>query len=175
MRFASKSEEYNRTVRQPIFGLVQGPGGPEQICTREGIMAQFTQGGLTSFEKEQCRERFTFLGQYEGEDPTRRLSVYDTDEQASQLGWDAETKAEVEQNLLEGQNEFYFLLEQYKQPKPWPNYDNIRQAAKVAEMVETLGLDPEAVIAYERENENRKAVIDALAPVEADVAEVVTA
>lgn len=172
MRFASKSEEYNRTVRQPIMGLVQGPAGPERIATRDGIMAQFIQGGLTSFEKEQCRNRFTFLGQYEGEDVMRRISLYDTEEAAKALEWDAETKAEVEQNLLEGQNEFYFLLEEFRQPKPWPNYDEQRQAAKIAETVSTLGLDVEAVIAYERENENRKAVIDALVP---EIETVVTA
>ena len=69
MRFASKSQEYNREVRKPIFTLIQGPAGPEQHCTREAILAQFMQSGVTANEREQVRARFKFGGLAEGEDP----------------------------------------------------------------------------------------------------------
>lgn len=127
-------------------------------------MAQFAQAGLTEHEKAQVKERFTFLGQYEGEDPMRRVSIYDTDLETRLNEWDDETKKDVEANLLEGQGEFYFLLDEQRQPKPWPNYDNLRSADKIAEIVKEQGYDSEAVIAYERENKNRDAVLEALAP-----------
>ena len=161
MRFASKSQEYNREVRKPIFTLIQGPGGPEQHCTRKSIMAQFVQSGLTAHEREQARARFTFLGQYEGEDPMRRVSIYDTDQEANLNGWDAETKAAVEQNLIDGQNEWYFLLEEKKAAKPWPSYDS-QTPKQILETVEVIGADLESVILYERENKNRSTLITEL-------------
>lgn len=162
MRFGSISPEYNRTVRQPVFGLVQGPGGPEKVCTRDGIMAQWEQGGLTAFEKAQMLARFTIRGLGEGENPERRLALYDTDEEANRHGWSADTKSEVEQNLLDGQNEYYMALELELAAKPWPRYDSLRSAPKIAEMVTEFGIAPEAVLAYERENRNRDEVIAAL-------------
>ena len=161
MRFASKSPGFNRTVLQPIFTLVQGPGGPEQHATRQPIMAQFEQEGLTPHERAQCVSRFTFLGQYEGEDPLRRVSIYDTDYEAVKNEWDAETKRLVEQNLLEGVGEWYFLLEEKRADKPWPSYDS-QTPKQILETVAVTGADIEAVIVYERENKNRSTLITEL-------------
>jgi len=161
LRFASKSQEYNREVRKPIFALIQGPGGPEKVATRDGIMAQFEQSGLTAHEREQVRAKFTFLGQYEGEDPMRRVSIYDTDQAARFNDWDAETKAEIEQNLLEGQNEWYFVLEDLRATKPWPTYDK-QTPKQIIETAAVIGADLEAVIAYERENKNRPTLVSEL-------------
>ena len=158
MRFASKSQEYNREVRKPIFTLIQGPAGPEQHCTREAILAQFMQSGVTANEREQVRARFKFGGLAEGEDPMRRVSIYDTDEQAELHGWDAETKAEVEQNLLEGQNEWYFKLEELKSERPWPTYDS-QTPKQILDTLAVTGADVESVIAYERENKNRSTLV----------------
>ena len=158
MRFASKSQEYNRTVRQPIFTIVQGPAGPEQKATREPIMAQFSQGGLTQYEKAQCAARFTFGGAAEGEDVMRRVSIYDTDYEATHNDWDAETKAAVEQNLLEGQNEWYFMLEEKRADKPWPSYGE-QTPKQILDTATVIGADIEGVIAYERENKNRATLI----------------
>lgn len=158
MRFASKSQEYNRTVRQPIYTIVQGPAGPEYKPTREPIMAQFEQGGLTQFEKAQCAARFTFLGSAEGEDVMRRVSIYDTDEAANAEGWDADTKREVEENLVAGQNEWYFMLEVKRASKPWPSYSE-QTPKQILDTVTTIGANIEDVLAYERENKNRATLI----------------
>jgi hypothetical protein len=163
MRFASKSQEYNRTVLQPLFDRVRGQSGETEIAVkRDGIMAQFEQMGLTAYERAQCADRFNFLGVSEGENPLRRVSIYDTDYAAEQGGWSADTKAAVEKNLLEGQNDWYFLLEEQRQPLPWPSYDDFTAPTKIAETVQSLGLDIDGVLAYERENKNRKTVIQAL-------------
>ena len=158
MRFASKSQEYNREVIKPIFTLIQGPAGPEQHATRAPHLAQFVQSGLTAHEREQVRARFTFNGQYEGEDPMRRVSIYDTDQEAALHGWDAETKAAVEQNLLEGQNEWYFKLEERRAGKPWPSYDS-QTPKQILDTAALIGADVEGVIAYERENKNRSTLV----------------
>lgn len=158
MRFISKSQRYKRTVRQPEITLIQGPRGPEEKVTRDAIMAVFEQGGATAYERELAKQRFTFLGQYEGEDPMRRLSIYDTDMEASQHGWDATTKTEVEASLLEGQNEYYFLIEDVLLAAPWPSYDN-QTPKQIIETLAVTGADPESVIAYERENKNRSTLI----------------
>lgn len=163
MRFASKSPGFNRTVQQPLFDRVRGDSGEtEMVCTRPWIMAQFVQMGITAFEKAQVAARLKFAGLGDGEDPMRRVSMYDTETAADTEAWDAETRARVEKSLLEGQSSWYFLLEEERQPKPWPRYDEIRSAQKIAETVLAQGYDPEAVIAYEREHKNREAVITAL-------------
>lgn len=161
MRFVSKSQEFNREVRKPVYGLIQGPGGPEKHVIVDSIMAQFSQGGLTNAEWEQVRERFSFGGLAEGENPRRRVSIYDTDVEAAINDWDVDTKSQVEQNLLEGQSEWYFLLEEIKADKPWPSYD-AQTPKQILETVAVTGANIEAVIAYERENKNRVTLVTEL-------------
>jgi hypothetical protein len=170
MRFISKSQRYSRTVRQPVIELIQGLRGPEEKVTRGAIMAVFEQSGVTPFERELSKQRFTFLGQYEGEDAMRRVSIYDTDVEARANLWDAKTKAEVEASLIEGQNEFYFVVEELALPAPWATYD--KQAPKqIVETLKVTGADYESVIAYERENKNRSTLIAELEAIGAEESE----
>lgn len=170
MRFISKSQRYSRTVRQPEVTLVQGLRGPEEKVTRDAIMAVFEQSGVTPYERELAKQRFTFLGQYEGEDPMRRVAIYDTDVEARVFDWDAKTKAEVEASLIEGQNEWYFVVEELALVAPWATYD--KQAPKqIVETLKVTGADFESVIAYERENKNRSTLIAELETVGAEESE----
>jgi len=167
MRFISKSQRYSRTARQPMIDLIQGLRGPEEKVTRDAIMAVFEQSGVTPYERELAKQRFTFLGQYEGEDPMRRVSIYDTDVEARRNLWDAQTKAEVEASMIEGQNEFYFVVEELALPAPWATYD--KQAPKqIVETLKVTGADPEVVVAYERENKNRATLIAELEAIAAE-------
>lgn len=161
MRFASKSQRYKREVRKPVYALVQGPDGPEKTATRENIIAEFRQAGLTPHERQQVLARFTFGGLAEGEDPMRRVSLYDTDQEAADHGWDDATKAAVEQNLLEGQSEWYFCLEEQRAAKPWPTYDS-QTPKQILDTVTATGADVEGVLLYERENKNRATLISEL-------------
>lgn len=161
MRFASKSQRYKREVRKPVFALIQGANGPEKVATRENNIAEFRQAGLTPHEREQVLARFTFNGLAEGEDAMRRVSIYDTDQEAADQGWDAETKAAIEQNLIEGQNEWYFLLEEKKAAKPWPTYDS-QTPKQILDTLAATGAEVEGVLLYERENKNRSTLISEL-------------
>lgn len=161
MRYLAKGG-YKKTVRKAEVQIVQGPNGPVETLARAPEIAVFWQFGVTPWERELARERFTFTGLAEGENPVKRLSIYDTDIAARERNWDAKTKAEVERVLDEGQNEFYFRVDEPLALKPWPKYDEARSAPKIAEAVLSLGLDVGGVIAYERENKNRESVIEAL-------------
>lgn len=170
MRFISKSQRYSRTARQPVIELIQGLRGPEEKVTRDAIMAVFEQSGVTPYERELAKQRFSFLGQYEGEDPVRRISTYDTDVEARRYLWDAQTKSAVEASMIEGQNEFYFLVEELALAAPWATYD--KQAPKqIVETLKVTGADPEACIAYERENKNRSTLIAEIEAIGAEESE----
>lgn len=164
-RYISKSSDFNKTVRQPVMDIVNGPHGPERVPKVEGIMAQFQQRGLTARERELARERFTFLGLAEGENPIRRVSLYDTDEEARLNGWSDELKAEIEAVLDAGQGEWYFRLPEERMVAPWPTYDK-QSPKQILETFAMVGADPEYVAAYERENKNRAAVLEGLEGVE---------
>lgn len=161
MRFASKSQRYKREVRKPVFALVQGANGPEKVATRENIIAEFRQAGLTAHEREQVLARFTFNGLAEGEDALRRVSIYDTDQEAVDQEWDDETKAAIEANLIEGQNEWYFQLVEQRAAKPWPTYDS-QTPKQILDTVVATGADVEGVLLYERENKNRATLVGEL-------------
>lgn len=158
MRFISKSQRYLRTARQPVIELIQGARGPEEKVTQDAIMAVFQQSGVTPYERELAKQRFNFLGIAEGEDPMKRVSLYDTDMEARIHEWDPKTKAEVEQSMIEGQNEFYFLVEEVALRAPWPSYDQ-QTPKQIVEAAKIIGADVGVVIAYERENKNRTALI----------------
>ena len=127
------------------------------------MAAIFEQGGATQDEVNLALERFQFKGLYEGENPARRISIYDTDEQARQHAWSDELKAEIEALLDRDQGPNYFRVESPKATLPWPSYDET-PAAKVMEVARTIGVDPSTVLAYERENQNRPSVLKALEP-----------
>ena len=157
-RYLSKSQNYSRTVRQPITTLVQGPRGAEEKPVQEAITANFERAGVTAFERELAKERFSFPGQYEGEDPLRRISIYDTDLEAQRQGWDEETKTEVEANLDEGQNEWYFRLPEEILEAPWPAYDQ-QTHKQILEALPHTGVAAEYVLVYERLNKKRVSLI----------------
>jgi len=90
---------------------------------------------------------------------------YDTDIEAERNGWDADTKAMVERQILKickSQPDRCQLLEDVivQAPLPWPTFDAMEAEDAVA-MAKVLGLTVEA-LAYERENRQRPYVIQGL-------------
>src|SRR5262249_38545665 len=92
-------------------------------------------------------------------DPTYRLSGFDTTIQ----GWGDEEREELEQRLADASvSGDYIIIETPKRPAPWPGYDKLKSAAKIADLTQATGSDVEGVLAYERENLNRPEVIEAV-------------
>lgn len=101
------------------------------------------------------------------EDPFTRCGVLDTDAEALVQGWSDEDKSFVEQALKNAtaNGVEYVIADEPKAAKPWPKYDDIvgdEAAEQIAWQVDQLGLSVNAVLAYERENEDRADVIAAL-------------
>jgi len=180
-RYISKYSSMKKTVRKATHTLIQGQNGPVLHEVSAPHIAFFRPVGITPWERDFAVTHFGFKGVADGEDPLKRISSYDTDEEAKRLNWSDEEKAAVEKMLDDGQNADYFRIERPRLPAPWPKYDELVPqgrrtielvAAQIAETVRTLGLDPQTVAAYERENLNREIVI---AELEANVETLVEA
>jgi len=161
-RYLSQASGFKKTGRHAVNELLTGPNGDYRQLKTPSIICAFQQGGVTEWENKIASQRFGFRGVAEGEDPLRRISVYDTDEEANRRGWSAETKVDVERMLDSGQSADYFRVELPKAPAPWPSYDQT-DALRIASMAEAIGVDPQAVLVYERENLAREEVLEQVA------------
>ena len=82
-------------------------------------------------------------------------------EQGRKKEWSDEERALVEKKLLASQQPgLHWLYSAPPAEKPWPTYDQM-EWRKIPPAAAQLGLAQEA-LAYERENENREAVVEAL-------------
>jgi len=162
-RYLSRAQAFKKSVVKPTRTLATNPatGLPEVIETGQPLIAIFQQGGATPREVEVALERFKFKGLSEGENPSRRISVYDTDEQARFHGWPDDLKQRVEAVLDAGQSADYFKVEPDRAAKPWPSYDDA-VADAVVETAQVIGVPLEQVLAYETENKNRKTLVKQL-------------
>ena len=170
MRFVSQHSRFIKTAIKPETIIVQTSRGPTENQTG-GVICEWKGGGLTNHEIEEALARFDMRGLAHGRTRQARLSVYDTDVEAAEQGWDSATKREVEEFLVANQDVAYFLCEPVKLAAPWPGYDKIivtgrRQiehvVTQIREMVEKGGYDPAAVVEYERQTLARPEVVEAL-------------
>ena len=173
-RYISQWGSYKIKVIPAQYTLIQGPNGPHEVLTRNPVIAIFSQQGITPYEKEVALARFRFKGLAEGEDPLRRISSFDTEQEARQMGWDEQFKNEVERILDQKQGIDFFRVDKPKAAAPWPTYDKT-PPKKVLQMTEDMCIDPELVIAYEAENKNRPEIIEALQPGEKEEEIIVSA
>lgn len=174
MRFISQHSNHVVQIR-PQRSRALGDGGVE--ITQDPIYAVFTPldagGFLYENEKAAATDHFKFHGltQHEDEatpsDPTYRLSIYDTREEAQKNEWDAETQKLVEDTLVRmstlSPNDL-LVIETTPIPAPFPAYDEY--AGDPGELVISLvqqGHDLERVLHYERTfGQNRPEIIEAL-------------
>jgi hypothetical protein len=101
------------------------------------------------------------------EDPFGRVGTLDTKESQAEYGWSDETRLMVEEIMNRGTGGLYIRADYPAETAPWPNYDAIKgdeekAAERISRKVEEDGYDPEAVLAYERQNKNRESVVAAL-------------
>jgi hypothetical protein len=97
------------------------------------------------------------------------LCFYSLSGDAQRHGWSAEEQEAITERL--NRTEGAVRVERPKLAAPWPSYDKLTVhgrrtvdivAAKIAETVKELELDPVYVVAYEEQNENREAVVAAV-------------
>jgi hypothetical protein len=144
---------------------------------QDPIYAVFTpvqQGGfLYENEKDEAERHFKFNGRTQHQDeatPTDvddRLSIFDTDEEAEKQGWDAETKALVEDTFTRkavSSPNAILIVQTTAIPAPFPNYDTYTgEMEDLVLMLVDQGHDLERVLHYERTfGRKRPEVIQAL-------------
>jgi hypothetical protein len=174
MRFVSKIRKYQICFQRDII---------EHFATGESRVIQPLLncefdlfGSMRPYEIAAAREAFINRGlplEADGIttiDPLYRFSVFDTEEFQKHHRLTDEKRVELEQFLLNNfaYGTYYIMVEEPRVPAPWPTYDTVRgvkgspTALRIAEKVREDGFPVEDVIAYERQNQNRQDVIDAL-------------
>lgn len=140
--------------------------------SRRRVFAKFTRGTAPQWARKTALELFEFRKMPErGVSVDKWIAFYDSVEDAARNGWTDEERELIEQKLQTHHS--CVEVEAPKIPAPYPHYDRQRKRhgqrkiehviAEIVETVKTTGIDPEAVIAYESENENDAQVIAAVA------------
>ena len=163
MLFKSKHANFQAVIRPERYKYHPTTG--DVIETVPAIWANFGTFG----------DQYTFTNPETGETMQgAHISgfAYDTDEEAAKNGWDQETKEFVERTLLkisarEPERVWMVQRETPKAPLPWPSYDSL-DADQILELAPQLG-QVDAVLAYERENRQRPAILDGLTADAVDV------
>ncbi len=173
MRCISQYRNFNGPTLQNHREMVLATGDKQVV--QQGFSAgPFVHGDVTEWEHEIALKHWKgqLRGLTENEDARWRLSSFDTEDAAKRFGWTSDEKAKFEQVLRDHAGTDYIIVDKPRLAAPWPTYDKQTSVvgkrtielvvAKVTETVLDLGLDPEDVIRYERDNANRAEVISAL-------------
>ena len=174
MRYLSQYPQYGIQVT-PMRVHPLGDGTSQTIQEPLYIKFQPIDAGGMLFERERylAESHFRLHGfqQHQDEatpvDTIHRLSVFDTDEAAKELHWDAETKAKVEDVLnRKALTTPQAILQIVGKPvdPPFPSYDSYDGSPQVlVELLVELGHDLELVKSYEISfGPNRPDFIEAL-------------
>lgn len=167
MRFLSRYGEFGVQLR-PQVQEAYATGMARVV--QEGVYAMFHVQGLTVEEQELANAhwRGSWNGFYQAEDevtvipPDYRIGVFDSEQAQLDSGWSDELRLQVEQDLIVLADRFNDMIPVpvLALAPPWPRYDEYTgtPAALVRKLVDE-GHSLEAVLAYERENQGRVAVI----------------
>lgn len=150
-------------------------GQPIQLGIR--LQWQHAGRGLSPWEIEEALQRFQFKGTAVGENPVRRLSFIDTDLEERLQNWAEIEKREsmepgtikrmAEDRLMSSPSygQDHFLSEQPKAAVPYAKYLDHRKVqgrrtiehvtSDIVNAISIVGVDPAAVLAYERDNEDQ--------------------
>jgi len=161
LRFISPHRGYEQALRNPKIQSFTQSGDP--IYDGSYLKAEFVGGGVSPWEAEEALKTFSFKGAYEGEDLTERLSWFDTELAQMHYGWTDDERELAEKVLLasESLNQNYMLVESPKVPIPWASYDTTN-VKDIVDLMHATGTTPGDALAYERANQKRQAVIDAI-------------
>lgn len=183
MRFISRFGRYGVAIR-PQIQEAYATGAIKIIQTP--LDAMFHEGRLLPNERELAITHWAFNGSYQELDevtrvaPDYRIGAFDSIETQMDRQWTNEERKQVEAELTSlaerFPNDLMLVPETVLQP-PWPRYDSFEASLDklIAKIIED-GYVLSDVLAYERTNQNRENVVDALAQMiedEAAVEEVV--
>ena len=176
MRFVAQHSGLVVQIRRAQRRLLLGG---EEITTVPEIVARF-RPEFNQHDLEVALQSFQFRGAFQHEDeatpvhPAHRLSVYDTDEeyersQQEEAPWDGDTKALVEQRLLQAGSygRSFVVVPEMEMDPPWPKYP-LEPDVDATDLVMTvhtvIGIPFEEVLAYEESKwgPQREDVIQAL-------------
>lgn len=172
-------ENPERFVIGPDLQKVVNTKGETVQEYRKSPFAQFERGNAPDYAYQKAVEyglKFATKPTYEGggEFPSQQwLSYYDSEADQIRAGWTDEEREAIERHLLNTQG--VYLADRPKVAPPWPAYDRLTVQGrrtidlvveKIREKVIEDGYSPGDIVAYERENLNRAAVVEAMLALE---------
>jgi hypothetical protein len=193
-RFVSQYKGYThgvRDAREPYMGLdgkiVPGQMGLEAAFVHEQMDAEAiliakkptTEGGLANPDPLKA----PFHGMQENEagreyDITPRLALFDSEREQLKNGWSDSERELVENTLRKSPAYGRHFVEVVPAPveRPWRGYDDVADTDRILELAIAIDADFSQMIAYEKANQNRDEVLEALEAAQAeDETEIVTA
>lgn len=144
-------------------------GTGESKVLKPRIDAQFHNHLVTDEDFAVALQSFQFPGLPFDEEtnqnvsPRYRVSLWDSEWAQLNEGW-TDDQIELIISTLRSDPGFgidFIELEIQTAKKPFGNYDEL-SVDEILQIVKIAGIDPESVAAYERENANRKSLIDRL-------------
>jgi hypothetical protein len=127
-RFISKFRNYGTTV---VHGLTPEAAFAIGEKQRKSVIADFqwVGRGASPWEIDAALEVFDIRGVAVGEDPSWRLSFYDTELEQKRRKWSDELRAEIEAALRNhsGLGVDFIEVDQPRAPLPYDNYPTHRK------------------------------------------------
>lgn len=134
--------------------------------TVRGLTAQFEPASMAPEHMREAVSRLPAFGRGVGlnEDPYRRCGFFDSHHAQRVNDWTDEDRELVEETLasLPENGVDFLIVEAPKVAAPWPKYDSARSVGSIVSTVEQIGVDPQVVIDYERQNRDRAEVVEAM-------------
>lgn len=168
MRFISRYGRYGVQIK-PQIQEAYATGMARVI--QEPVYALFETGQLLTHERELALNTWTFNGFYQLEDevsimePDYRIGLFDSRQAQLDKGWTDEIRLEVERELLRlcERSDDMIVVPETVIPPPWPRYDDYSGTpAALMRKLTDEGYELGEVLAYERANQNREKVVEAL-------------
>lgn len=139
--------------------------------TQEQVIAKFEPGICQAEERDLAIKRWSFNGSLQEMDevttiqPDHRIGLFDSAIAQSDNQWSDELRQEVERLLNDHAERFddVLVVPHHGPEPPWPRYD--AYSGTPSQLLRKLideGHDLQGVLDYERENQNRERVVEAL-------------
>lgn len=169
MRFVSRWGRFSIVLR-PMIQEAYATGMAKVI--QEPIYARFSPDILNHLDRETAMKTWSsWNGGYQELDevtmvpPDYRIGVFDTDTAAMQYGWDEDTKAWIDEQLVEYSVKYedIAIVPKTLIDPPWPNYDSFKGSvpALMRKLVEE-GHDLAKIKEYEEAVQGRGKIIEAI-------------